>query len=119
MSKFANRSPRGTSQRTAYGISTGTVLASGGATPPGTPPPSGGLPALPNPSGAAPIAVSAMRSGAGGICASAGQPERGVAEADAVPLGQRRVGDPLLVDEGAVVAAQIYDAVPARRRAQL
>ena len=50
---------------------------------------------------------------------ASGQPERGVAEADGVPLGQRRLGDPLLVDEGAVVAAQVHDAVPARRRAQL
>ena len=49
---------------------------------------------------------------------AAGQPERGLAEADRVPLGQRRRGDPLLVDEGAVMAAQVHDAVSARRRAQ-
>ena len=50
---------------------------------------------------------------------SAGQPERGVAEADGVALGQRRGRNPLFVDEGAVVAAQVHDAVPIRRRVQL
>ena len=50
---------------------------------------------------------------------AADQPERGVAEADGVPLGQRGGSDPLLVDEGAVVAAQVDDAVFARGRAQL
>ena len=125
MSKFANRSPRGTSQRTAYGISAGSVLAPAG---------SGPAPA------AAPIPDSAMESATAGHGLghgvgrgrhlrrrrvgdleqlAAGQPERGVAEADGVALGQRRGRDPLFVDEGAVVAAQVHDAVPVRRRVQL
>ena len=134
MSKFANRSPRGTSQRTAYGISAGAVLASGGATPPGTPPPSrGGSPAPPKPPWGSPDPGFGYGVGHGvgrgrhlrrrrvGDLEqlAAGQPERGVAEADGVALGQRRGGDPLLVDEGAVVAAQVHDAVPVRRRVQL
>ena len=49
----------------------------------------------------------------------AGQPERGGADTDDIPLGQRCVRGALPVDEGAVIAAQVHDAVRARHVAQL
>jgi hypothetical protein len=118
MSKFANRSPRGTSQRTAYGISASAVPASAGSGPP-EPPWGSPDPGFGHGVGRGRHLRLRLRRAGDLEQLAAGQPERGIAEADGVPLGQYRRGDPLLVDEGAVVAAQVHDAVSARRRAQL
>src|SRR5205814_58286 len=90
MWKFANRSPFGTSQRIAYGISS-------------VPSPS------PSPGGGAGDLLQLL----------ADQPERGGTDLDGVPLGQRRVRDALPIDESAVTAVQVHDAAFARHVAQL
>ena len=116
MSKFANRSPFGTSQRTAYGISSGLSPSPGDAATAG---------------GASLTWTSRLarcRRSGGVLDVDAGvgellqfpadQPERAGADTDDIRLRHRRERDALPIDEGAVMAVQVDDAVCAGHVAQ-
>src|SRR5262249_26974128 len=100
MSKFANRSPFGTSQRTAYGISSGPSPSRGGAAT------GGGAPST-----SAPAPANSCSSWP--ASRNVEEPTPTTSPSDSAAR------DALAMDEGAGGAAQVHDAVHARHVAQL